>query len=128
MELLRGETAMSARLNAIILAACVGMSGSAAAAELAPGSGHSIHLPDFSGVIYYTIEHDGYRVVATLASGPEAPPIRFISMLGPGQRVVISVPGAAGKPSKDFEIVRNGDALLAYAWPYMTPPALLEGN
>jgi hypothetical protein len=104
------------------------MSGGAAAAELAPGSGHSIHLPDFTGVIYYTIEQDGYRVVATLASGPEAPPIRFISTLGPGQRVVISVPGAAGKPSKDFEIVHDGDALLAYAWPYMTPPALLEAN
>ena len=120
---------MSARLNAIVLAACVGMSGGGAAAvELAPGSGHSIHLADFNGIVYYTSEQDGYRVVATLASGPEALPIRFISTLGPGQRVVISVPGAAGKPSIDFEIVRNGDALLAYAWPYMTPPALLEGN
>jgi hypothetical protein len=110
---------MSARLNAIVLAACVGISGGATAGELAPGSGHSIYLADFSGVVYYTLELDGYRVVATLASGPEARPIRFISTLGPGQRVVISVPGAVGKPSIDFEIVRNGDALLTHAGPYM---------
>ena len=119
---------MSARLNAIVLAACVGMSGGAAAAELAPDSGHSIHLADFSGVVYYTIEQDGYRVVATLASGPEALPIRFISTLGPGQRVVISVPGVVGKPSIDFEIVRNGDALLVHAAPYMASPALLRAD
>ena len=119
---------MSARLNAIVLAACVGMSGGTAVAELAPDSGHSIHLADFSGVVYYTIEQDGYRVVATLASGPEALPIRFISTLGPGQRVVFSVPGAAGKPSTDFEIVRSGDALLAHARPYMAPPTLPESD
>ncbi|RWK44046.1 MAG: hypothetical protein EOR46_04275 [Mesorhizobium sp.] len=46
----------------------------AAAAELAPGSGHSIHLAAFDGVVYYTVEQDGYRVVATLAPGGTVSP------------------------------------------------------
>ncbi|WP_245436150.1 hypothetical protein [Mesorhizobium tamadayense] len=39
-------------------------------------------------------------------------PIRFGSTLRSGQRVVISVPQAAGEPSVDFEIVRDGDVIL----------------
>lgn len=112
------------RLNAIVLAACVVMSGGAAAEELAPSSAHSIHLADFNGVIYYTVEQDGYRVVATLSSGSEARPIRFISTLARGQRLVVSVPRSAGESSIDFEIVRNGDALLARAGPHMTLEAV----
>jgi hypothetical protein len=88
------------------------LTGTSAAAELAPGSGHSIHLPAFDGVVYYTVEQSGYRVVTTLASGADALPIRFISTLGPGQRMVISVPQSIGLPAIDFEILRNGDALV----------------
>ncbi|UVC19396.1 hypothetical protein [Mesorhizobium onobrychidis] len=72
------------------------MTGASAAAGLAPASGHSIHLPGFDGVIYYTVEQSGYRVVATLASGADELPIRFISTLGPGQRMAISVPQSIG--------------------------------
>ncbi|WP_206072773.1 hypothetical protein [Mesorhizobium temperatum] len=88
------------------------LAGTSAAAELAPGSGHSIHLPAFHGVIYYTVEQSGYRVVATLASSADELPIRFISTLGPGQRMVISVGQSIGLPAIDFEILRNGDALV----------------
>lgn len=48
----------------------------------APGSGHSIHLPAFDGVIYYTVEPSGYRAVATLASGVNELPIRSFSPSG----------------------------------------------
>ncbi|MDK1494785.1 hypothetical protein QN219_33310 [Sinorhizobium sp. 7-81] len=83
----------------------------ATASDLAPGNGHSIHLGRFDGAVYYTVEKDGYRVVATVASGAEAQPIRFVSTLGPGQRLMISVPQAVGQPSADFEITRDGDVL-----------------
>ena len=86
--------------------------GAAAAAELAPGDGRSLHLGGFDGTVYYTVEQDGYHVVATLASGAEATPIRFIATLGPGQSLMISVPQAVGEPSLDFEIARIGEALF----------------
>lgn len=92
--------------------ALLAMTGVAAASELAPGNGHSIHLGRFDGAVYFTVEKDGYRVVATLASGAEAQPIRFVSTLGPGERLMISVPQAIGQPSADFEIIRDGDILL----------------
>ena len=84
----------------------------ATSSVLAPRSGRSIRLARFDGIVYYTIEQDGYRVVATLASGAEDLPIRFISTLGPGQRIVISVPQSADQPSVDVEILRDCDALL----------------
>lgn len=79
---------------------------------LAPLNARSIHLARFDGIVYYTVEQDGYRVVATLGSGAEDLPIRFISTLGPGQRIVISVPQSVDQPSVDFEILRDCDALL----------------
>ena len=93
-------------------ATLLAMTAAATASELPPGSGHSIHLGGFNGVVYYSVEQDGYRVVATLASGAEERPIRFVSTLGPGQRLVISVPQAVGQQSVDFEILRNGEALF----------------
>jgi hypothetical protein len=92
--------------------ALLAMTAAATASELPAGGGHSIHLGGFNGVVYYTVEQDGYRVVATLASGAEEQPIRFVSTLGPGQRLVISVPQAVGQQSVDFEILRNGQALV----------------
>lgn len=76
---------MTRHLSAFALA-CFAVTGVAVAAELAPINAHSIRLARFDGIVYYTVEQDGYRVVATLASGPEDLPIRFISTLGPGQR------------------------------------------
>jgi hypothetical protein len=102
---------MTTRLMAFALA-CMAMSDVSVAGELAPGNAHSIHLERFDGVVYYSVEQDGYRVVVTLASGAAESPIRFISTLGPGQRLVIAVPRAGDRPSADFEILRNGEALL----------------
>ena len=101
---------MPGRLTAFSLV-CL-MTTGASAADLAVGSGHSIRLADFNGTVYYTVGEDGYRVVATLAAGVEGLPIRFISTLHAGQRVVISVPQSVGQPSIDFEIMRNGDVLV----------------
>ena len=98
-----------ARHFAVLAVACLG-TGFAAASELTPESGHSIHLGGVSGTVYYTVEPDGFRVVATLGSG-EATPIRFVSTLASGDRVLISVPQGLGEPSLDVEVVRAGEAL-----------------
>ena len=102
---------MIARLTAYALA-CTLLSAVATAGELAPGNAHSVHLDGFDGVVYYSVEKDGYRVVATLATGVGQSPIRVISTLAPDQRIVISVPRAVDQPSVAFEILRNGEALF----------------
>lgn len=104
---------MVARLTAFALA-CTIFSPVTGAGELAPGNAHSVHLDRFDGVVYYSVEQDGYRVVATLASGVYESPIRVISTLGPDQRIVISVPGPVDQPPVDFEILRKGEALFVY--------------
>jgi hypothetical protein len=103
---------MMTRLFAAYAFAGLAWTGVSAATELAPGDGHSIRLADVDGVVYFTVEQDGYRVVATLASGADGLPLRMISTLTPGQRMTVSVPQAIGKPSIDFEILRDGDALV----------------
>ena len=82
--------------------------GAAHANGLRPIEGRSIDLGDVSGVAYYTVEPDGFRVVTTLAQGERGTPIRFVSVLAPGQRVVLSTPHQAG----GIEISRNGDSLF----------------
>jgi hypothetical protein len=75
---------------------------------LRPIEGLSVNLGDVSGVAYYTVEPDGFRVVTTLAQGEAGTPVRFVSVLARGQRVVLSTPHRAGA----LEISRNGDSLL----------------
>jgi hypothetical protein len=94
------------------LAAFSVLSGGAAAGELEPLSGHSVRLANFNGVVYYTVEKDGFRVVATLSGGDKELAVRFVSTLLPSQRVVISVPQAVGEPSIDVEIARDGDQVV----------------
>jgi hypothetical protein len=94
------------------LAAFSVLSGGAAAGELEPLSGHSVRLANFNGVVYYTVEKDGFRVVATLSGGDKELAVRFVSTLLPSQRVIISVPQAVGEPSIDVEIARDGDEVV----------------
>lgn len=85
----------------------------AQAAELVPNHAHSIALNGVTGVAYYTVEGGTYRLVAVLAAGESATPVRFSASLVPGQRVSISVPGPYGQPEAAIEFVREGDAILA---------------
>jgi len=81
----------------------------AARAEgLRPMAGKSIDLGGISGLAYYTDERDGFHVVATLAQGEGGTPIRVVSVLAPGQRVVLSTPQQAGA----IAISRKGDSVL----------------
>ncbi|EHR03142.1 hypothetical protein [Bradyrhizobium sp. WSM471] len=81
--------------------------GAAHASDLKPIAGQSIKIGDLSGVAYYTVEPDGFHVVTTVARGQAGAPIRFVSVLMPGQRLVVSAASEAGA----LEIGRTGDSL-----------------
>ena len=99
---------MSVRKLLFATAFALASLGAAHADGLRPIAAKSIDLGDVSGVAYYTIERDGFHVVATLAQGEAGMPIRVVSVLAPGQRVVLSTPYQADA----LEISRNGDSVL----------------
>ena len=99
---------MSIRSTVLAAAVTLASLGAAHAAGLRPIEGLSVNLGDVSGVAYYTVEPDGFRVVTTLAQGAAGTPIRFVSLLARGQRVVLSTP----QQSSALKISRNGDSLL----------------
>src|SRR5712671_5104189 len=76
---------------------------------LRPIEGKSVDLGGISGIAYYTVERDGFHVVTTLAQGKAGTPIRVVSVLAPGQRVVLSTPQAGA-----LEISRQGDSVLVH--------------
>jgi hypothetical protein len=94
----------------ILFAAAFGIASVAAARadSLGPIEGRSIDLGGISGIAYYTVERDGFHVVATLAQGEAGTPIRIVSVLADGQRVVLSTPQQAG----EIEISRNGGSVF----------------
>jgi predicted aconitase len=81
---------------------------------LRPIEGRSIDLGEVSGVAYYTIEHDGFRVVATLAQGEAGTPVRIEAVLAAGQSVVLSTPRAAGVAANAVKISRRNDQVLVH--------------
>ena len=101
----------------ILAAAAVALAsiGPARAEGPEPGQAQSIDLGAVSGIAYYTVERGGgFRVVATLAHRDEdaAAPVRFETVLAPGQSVVLSSPRGAGTPPDAVEISREADAVL----------------
>ena len=58
-------------IRSMLFAAAFGIASlaSARADNLRPIEGKSIDLGGISGVAYYTVERDGFHVVATLAQG-----------------------------------------------------------
>jgi hypothetical protein len=102
-----------------LLAAALALTvtGAARADQLRPIEGRRIALGEVSGVVYYTAERDGFRVVATLAQGESGTPVRFEAVLVAGQSVVLSVPREAGVPPDAVEIRRDGDQIQVHAVP-----------
>lgn len=99
---------MSIRSTLFAAAFTLASLGTAHANDLRPIEGKSIDLGEVSGVAYYTVEPDGFHVVTTLAQGAAGTPVRVVSVLAPGQSVVLSTPHRAGA----LEITRKGDSLL----------------
>lgn len=81
------------------------------AGELRAKAGESIDLGRFHGVVYYTSEDDGYRVVATIADGEAGLPLRFQTTLADNQSATISLPGVHGAPGHSLKIRRSGNTL-----------------
>ncbi|WGD49346.1 hypothetical protein QA641_27360 [Bradyrhizobium sp. CB1650] len=98
---------MSIRRTLFAVAFTIASLASAHADGLRPIEGKSIDLGGVSGIAYYTVERDGFHVVATLAQGEAGTPVRVVSVLAPGQRVVLSTPQSAGA----IEISRNGESV-----------------
>ena len=88
--------------------------GAAHANELRPVEGRSIDLGQISGVAYYIVEPNGFRIVATLAQGETGTPVRFEAVLAPGQSVVLSTPREAGVTPSAVQISRQNDRVLVH--------------
>jgi hypothetical protein len=96
--------------NALLAAAfTLAFLGTGHAADgVKPIEGRSIDLGEVSGVAYYTVERDGFRVVTTLAQGEAGTPVRVVAVLAPGQSVILSTPHERGT----VEISRQADTVL----------------
>src|SRR5262249_33396585 len=104
---------MTIRQTTLAAALALASIGPAHAEGLKPLQGQVIDLGDVSGVAYYTVERDGFRVVATLAKKAEdAVPVRVVAVLAPDQRLTLSTPREAGSPGDAVEIVRRADTVL----------------
>jgi hypothetical protein len=87
------ETAMNIRQTTLAAALALAAIGPAHAEGLKPLQGQVIDLGDVSGVAYYTVERDGFRVVATLGKQDEdAVPVRVVAVLAPDQSLTLSTP------------------------------------
>jgi len=95
---------------AALLAAALA-AAAAQAEEIAPTAARSVTLGPVSGVVYYTVERDGDRVVATLSADAQTP-VRFVATLADGQSLLLSVPGAVGQKATEVTFVRHGDKVF----------------
>ena len=82
------------------------------AGRLGAQKAKSIELGDFRGIVYYTKEYDGYRVVATVAEGEDGQAVRLVATLLESQEITISIPGKIGAASQELEISRAGGKLV----------------
>lgn len=101
-------------LNRIIIAASalVLAAGTARADGLKPIQAQHLELGRVAGNAYYTVEPDGFHVVATLVQdGKDEPPIRVHTVLASGQSVVLSTSGGLGVEPVTITVERQGDKL-----------------
>lgn len=82
------------------------------AGEIGELQAESIDLGGFRGIVYYTTENEGYRVVATIAEGETGLPVRFEAILTGTQKMTISVPGKLGEITRVLEMSRAGGKLV----------------
>ena len=108
------------RHTILAAALALGVAGAASAEVLKPVQARDIDaqgidLGAVSGVVYYTAEPDGFRVVATLApEGEDAVPVRVEAILAPGQSVVLSTPHRVGEAPETVQISRQANTVLVH--------------
>jgi hypothetical protein len=110
---------MTIRGTVIAAASTLMLTSAAQASELHPARGRSIDLGELAGVAYYTVESDGFRVVATLAQGESGAPVRFEAVLLSGQSVVLSTIRVvdAEPVLVAVEVSREGGSVLLHEAP-----------
>ena len=64
-----------------------------------------------SGVAYYTVEPEGYHIVATLIADDANAPVRFEAILVSGQSITLSTPREVGMAPVKVEISRVADRI-----------------
>jgi hypothetical protein len=74
---------------------------------------HLIDLGAVNGVAYYTEEAGRFHVVATLAQ-QDGQPVRFETVLVPGQSIVLSTATERGSAPSSVEISREANELLVH--------------
>jgi hypothetical protein len=94
-------------------AAALLLARGALADSVKPLEARDIDLGSVTGTVYYTVDTDPFRVVATLQTVGEAPvPVRVISTLSPGQAVTLSTPRGVGEPAVEVRFVRRGNQVF----------------
>jgi hypothetical protein len=107
------EPQMHIRNTFIAAAAALAFAFPAMAEGLRPIQNQKIDLGGVAGDAYYTVEHDGFHVVATFAErGGAGTPVRFQALLAPGQSVVFSSPRGEGEMPASVEITRQRNQVL----------------
>src|SRR5689334_15807282 len=101
------EILMSIRTILLAASAALALSGVAHADSARPLQAKSIDLGAVSGIAYYTVEREGFRVVTTLADRAGGKPLRVVAVLAPGQSLVLSTPDNEGS----VEISRQADTV-----------------
>ena len=104
---------MAAPIFRLGLAGLIGLTYAtvARAGDLRPIEASVATLGAVTVITYYTPGPEGFDLVSTAQTGEDgaAVPLRFAATLAPGQRVVISVPRAAGEPPLAVEFAHVGD-------------------
>jgi len=86
----------------------------AQAADIAPVAGHWTKLgADYSALVYYIDEPDGFHVVVTTQQGrtSRAAVERFETVLAAGQSATVSIPRGAGEASARIVLSNAGNHL-----------------
>ena len=96
---------------------------------LKPIQAQRIDLGEVNGIAYYTVEHDGFHVIATLEHAMPAlegdtseVQLRVQAVLASGQSLVLSTPGWTNAPPVSLTIKRHGDELVVLRNPQGQSP------
>lgn len=83
----------------------------AMATDLQPAEALPLRIGDFIGVVYYTLEQNGYRVVAEFTSRRRTLPFRVVSTLSSGENITISLPNWRDHAIGELDIVQDAGRL-----------------
>ena len=101
------------RCTLLAAAGAMFLADAACADPVKPLEARDIDLGSMTGTVYYTVDTDPFRIVATLQNVGENPsPVRFVATLFPDQVVVFSTPRGVGEPALEVHFVRHGNQVL----------------